>query len=59
MQFRIACGTTIAVVVFAIASAIGGKLPYEVALTGLLACLTYWSKAPIFSQGGPIDDKRF
>jgi hypothetical protein len=47
MHFRIACGITIAVVAFAIVAAIGEKLPYEVALTGLLACLTYWSQAPI------------
>jgi hypothetical protein len=46
MHFKIACGTTIAVVVFAITSAVGNKIPYEAALTGMLAVLTYWSQAP-------------
>jgi membrane protein implicated in regulation of membrane protease activity len=46
MHFRIACGVTIAAVAFAIASAVGGKIPYEVTLTALLAVLTYWSQAP-------------
>jgi hypothetical protein len=53
MHFRIACGVTIAVVVFAIVSAIGNKIPYEVALTGMLAVLTYWSQAPRIGRSQP------
>jgi hypothetical protein len=56
MHFRIACGITIAVVAFAIVSAIGNKLPYEVALTGLLACLTYWSQAPAATRLDRIEE---
>jgi hypothetical protein len=56
MHYRIACGVTIAVVVFAICSAIGNKIPYEVALTGLLAVLTYWSQAPKSSARQSVEE---
>ncbi len=58
MHYKIACGVTITVVMFAICSAIGDKIPYEVALTGLLAVLTYWAQAParsIEGKGGGDD----
>jgi type III secretory pathway component EscR len=55
MHYRIACGVTIAVVVFAICSAIGDKIPYEIALTGLIAVLTYWSQAPTRSIGRQLE----
>lgn len=56
MHYKIACGVTIAVVVFAICSAVGNKIPYEVALTGLLAVLTYWSQAPKSSSRSEVGD---
>ena len=47
MHFKIAIGVSIGIIAFAIVSAVGDKIPYEVALTGMLAVLTYWSQAPV------------
>ncbi len=46
MSFKIASGVSVAIIAFAIISAVGSKIPYEVALTGMLAVLTYWSQSP-------------
>jgi hypothetical protein len=56
MHFKIAFVVTGAAVAFAICSALGEKIPYEVALAGLLTVLTYWSKAPEPSRHQPIRD---
>jgi hypothetical protein len=43
---RIAGSITFIVVAFILASTVGGKLPYEVGMTGLLGVLTYWAIPP-------------
>jgi hypothetical protein len=56
MHLKIAFCISAVVVAFVVVSAIGGKLPYEVAMTGLLAVLTYWSMPPRMTGSEPLKD---
>ncbi len=56
MHLKIAICISAIVVAFVLASAIGGKLPYEVGMTGLLAVLTYWSMPPRITGINPAEN---
>lgn len=58
MHFKIAFSLTLLAAAFILVAAIGGKLPYEIGMTGLLGILAYWAQAPDSSSRGGSDGDR-
>lgn len=56
MHLQIALWVTFVATAFIVSAALGGKLAYEVAMTGLLGILTYWAIPPRTTGGSDGDN---